>query len=1826
MAKTKMQRCKCQNEKCDERATIDSGAQANVAKRLKCLTQLVETFNETNKSNINLETASGHNLNVIASGYINEMFSEVVISPDVTESLFSMEMLQQKGYWIIGPSTGGMIVLEPTLEDPNLAKVKIVTDKHFGFNINEHPEYPELIQLPNLTSIWERHHDMYRIGYRINLKARAIRSHGVDILTVKERVNLVQRTHMCSKNQLLFLCQYHVLIIDREECKKHFSWEPCYRMGIIQKNRTSNDERKDSSEKKAIDKYMEMKSTDEEYDESIQDVIQTDVRRLDPKHTTIGYQINSDIVPGPEGVCLLLSIDSSSGYGHLKTLNTVTGEKTSKSFAPDKFEEVITEYIDNGHHAYEYGIAIAVHQSDSEIIFKSQKMQDLLKKYKIEPAYSPVDHKEYNGTVEGRVRILGNHTASMFACANYASEVLWLPAIHQAMLLENLWRCLTPGREDICRTTAFTKEKPDLLKMILLPMFQACIVRIPEGSREGKTDRAVPAMYLRSTPGTDGSADFLSVESHRLISSDSFEIVQGNQSPWQQIPQLFFSDVEKNIMQPFLAAHKHHKTRQTTKASEKKSQERDFMQHAKVVNIPFSNKKDQLPLSTQVLEEETADATEEAIGDKPTAIDLEAPATSILSTKRSYSYTRHVLPQKVTKLNALRVSTRKRKAILTYDDNADVKLIQSDIKLRQIYGKPNKWVGIGPSIFGKGDGLFAKRRIPPKTDIDFYLGDKYIFRKTQDPHRSDFPDGDEYDTLFHDTYNNIVTHGNRKISYAPWANDPLDDTKCNCKVTAATSGTLTLTTQETEVLKKQELGLSYHEVYWNPVAEKQRKKTDKAPTVIKVRAIKKSKRSSIKKHDISPQESDNIRKQSDASVAYKQQYEDRSRVDTASIVIDININEQEDTGIQPFSLRRKTIKFLDNAVFDTKSTADYDHYQHDCAGFQILSQQKTVKSICISSQESDMTTPVDTVNHLLQVRTTLCGGTTKSQQKTIKSTSISSQESDMTTPVDTINHLLQVRTILCGGKTESQAKTIKYNSIPSQESDEISLMDARNAFINALERLNQKYEQIHTRAFNLADSLRNIYNCKDNKEVSEKFELQLQKENDIVTCQESDKQSDIDYQSDDEIEDIGYVDNNRFFPHTKFLDSANLESEITITQINMIKITKEQHKCDKQRNKRIEISTIRRMEKHKVCQLLKEFAQEEAELLDIEANNKQERKRKKRIRLMFELSELRKVKNMRVKRQLTSKEKKIRQVIKAKAQELKDSVLKDASADNPTLEQAMDRPDSLYFVNAIREHVKEMTKILKAAGHKKERPFDTPTINEARRRGDYALWAEAIKVEMDQMLTDDVHGEEIIGSLPPDANLVGSMWVLKIKRNRSTGAIEQYKARLVALGNQQDESSYDQIKSNTVRTSSVKLLISIQAITGALSMVLDVKGAYLKSVVDPNDNENLYIRYPDGKIYKLNKYLYGLKQAGFKWQQNVTGVLIKAGYIQSEADPMIFSKHEDKEFCIMSLHVDDFYVISSKQEMLNQLHEILTNAYGTVSIKSDDVMSYLGMEVKIEENGDIFLSQPAYIMSLAELLELTGKTNKTPMSVDAPYVHGDDTRIDQNYYLSLVGALNHLSQYSRPDILFAVSSVAQRCSAPTERDLTAVVRIFNYLRATPELGIRYNRNSEIILVGCVDASHNQYDDARGHYGYSFSLGRGNGSFDAKSTKMKLNTLSSTESEYVAFCEATREAVWLRRLLSDIGFPQPECTTIFEDNTSTIQLLEGTYNHKASKHVAPKFHYSRDIIANGEVCVEHKVTTEMEADMLTKPLATQTHWKFTKKLLNGQGDIYDEMIK
>ena len=166
------------------------------------------------------------------------------------------------------------------------------------------------------------------------------------------------------------------------------------------------------------------------------------------------------------------------------------------------------------------------------------------------------------------------------------------------------------------------------------------------------------------------------------------------------------------------------------------------------------------------------------------------------------------------------------------------------------------------------------------------------------------------------------------------------------------------------------------------------------------------------------------------------------------------------------------------------------------------------------------------------------------------------------------------------------------------------------------------------------------------------------------------------------------------------------------------------------------------------------------------------------------------------------------------------------------------------------------------------------------------------------------------------------------------------------------------------------MLIAIQAATNAYSIVLDVKGAYLKSEINEMKNEKLYIRLPNGNIKKLQRYLYGLKQAGKEWQDNITKTLLQAGY-KSTVDPLVFTKRKGKDYIFMSIHVDDFYVISTKQSMLGDFHKILQEKYNEVSKKSGETVEYLGMSITKLPNGDISISQPAYIEKMLEIAGMT---------------------------------------------------------------------------------------------------------------------------------------------------------------------------------------------------------------------------------------------------------------
>ena len=138
------------------------------------------------------------------------------------------------------------------------------------------------------------------------------------------------------------------------------------------------------------------------------------------------------------------------------------------------------------------------------------------------------------------------------------------------------------------------------------------------------------------------------------------------------------------------------------------------------------------------------------------------------------------------------------------------------------------------------------------------------------------------------------------------------------------------------------------------------------------------------------------------------------------------------------------------------------------------------------------------------------------------------------------------------------------------------------------------------------------------------------------------------------------------------------------------------------------------------------------------------------------------------------------------------------------------------------------------------------------------------------------------------------------------------------------------------------------------------------------------------------------------------------------------------------------------------------------------------------------------------------------------------------------------------------------------------------------------------LYGYLDSDWaGSLDDMKSTSGYVFSFGYGVFSWNSK--KQDIVTQSSAEAEYVSTAAAANQAIWLRKMLNDLGMQQSQATVIFCDNKSAISIAKNPVQHVRMKHINVKFHAIREAEKNGEVQLVHCRSEEQLADILTKAL-------------------------
>jgi hypothetical protein len=148
---------------------------------------------------------------------------------------------------------------------------------------------------------------------------------------------------------------------------------------------------------------------------------------------------------------------------------------------------------------------------------------------------------------------------------------------------------------------------------------------------------------------------------------------------------------------------------------------------------------------------------------------------------------------------------------------------------------------------------------------------------------------------------------------------------------------------------------------------------------------------------------------------------------------------------------------------------------------------------------------------------------------------------------------------------------------------------------------------------------------------------------------------------------------------------------------------------------------------------------------------------------------------------------------------------------------------------------------------------------------------------------------------------------------------------------------------------------------------------------------------------------------------------------------------------------------------------------------------------------------------------------------------------------------------------------------PQMNHLQAVKRIYQYISGTSDYGILFRKAAPKLLTGYVDSDYARcLDTTCSTTGFMFQWRQGPITWHAK--KQPMLTLSSTEAEYRALSDATRETVWINTLLADLGMKDPLPITIFCDNESCIKLVSNPVFHSKTKHIRTHYHFTREKVA------------------------------------------------
>ena len=416
---------------------------------------------------------------------------------------------------------------------------------------------------------------------------------------------------------------------------------------------------------------------------------------------------------------------------------------------------------------------------------------------------------------------------------------------------------------------------------------------------------------------------------------------------------------------------------------------------------------------------------------------------------------------------------------------------------------------------------------------------------------------------------------------------------------------------------------------------------------------------------------------------------------------------------------------------------------------------------------------------------------------------------------------------------------------------------------------------------------------------------------------------------------------------------------------------------------------------------------------------------------------------------------------------------------------------------------------------------------------------------------------------------------------------------------------------------------------------------------------------PPGYVLKVNGALQGHPESPRLWQNLIDDIIQQLELKPCTHEPNLYYCRNYKgtnKTVLFLRQIDDFAISAEDTDTAKDVIQSINNKM-KIDVKELGLINrFNGVDVT-QTRDFIKLSNATYLKKIFlhhqwlkdepplktydPLPMLSNPSYQRDLELAKPLSCHEREKVEKEYgfsYRSAIGEIIYALVTCRPDISFPCIKLSQYSARPAQIHFDAIKHLFKYLYATQTDGIYFWRpRPRHDLPPCPDPiSHkdNNYDaslsagryqtDPRTLIGSADSDYAGDNSHRKSVTGLCLKlaggpvlykthfqssiALSSTEAEFVAACEAGKYILYLRTILEQIGIPQTEATTLYEDNQGALLMANAKRPTKRTRHVDVKYFVIQQWVENDLLTLEHIATADNYADAITKSLGRNLQYR------------------